>query len=409
MRILVISNLFPPVVRGGYELVCGGVVERLRARHDVHVLTTDLDRDEAPASEHVSRDLPYVTPGKRAVLRGPLDAAVSARHTRRVLEKIRPDVIYVWGMSFVSDAALRVCVDSGKPLALHFMDHWLGRLYVRDPFMRYLHPSSGYQRGAWRRLVQVVNRHPVLRLRVGAGQASLSWVSAALRDEVAAPPETISPLFERVIHPASPSGHLFAAAERAPAADRTVVFAGRVSPEKGIDVAYRALAELHSRHGLSARLSVAGRWAPGVRAQMDALAKELGITERVEVLGTLDPQELARVLARADAALIPSVWHEPAPLACVEAALACVPVVASRVGGIPEVLRDGEHALLFSPGNAQECADALARVFRDPVEAEQRARRALERGQELSFDTYASACESLLGDTVAAFGNRPDH
>src|SRR5829696_6937462 len=59
VRILVISDLYPPVAFGGYEMECASVVDHLRLAHDVHVLTCDRDADRAPADPTVLRELPY--------------------------------------------------------------------------------------------------------------------------------------------------------------------------------------------------------------------------------------------------------------------------------------------------------------------------------------------------------------
>ena len=102
--------------------------------------------------------------------------------------------------------------------------------------------------------------------------------------------------------------------------------------------------------------------------------------------------------------MIPSVWEDPFPLVCVEGAMARVPMVASDIGGIPECLHDREHALLFPPGDASACADALAEILTDTEGTEARVKRAFTRGQEFSLDRYLEASEQFLMDAVQAFG-----
>ena len=82
--------------------------------------------------------------------------------------------------------------------------------------------------------------------------------------------------------------------------------------------------------------------------------------------GELGPDGIAALLETAHALVVPSIWEEPAGLVCVEAALARVPIVASRSGGIPELVRDRLDGLLFSRGDAEQCAELLAETLADP-------------------------------------------
>jgi len=75
---------------------------------------------------------------------------------------------------------------------------------------------------------------------------------------------------------------------------------------------------------------------------------------------------VAAALASMDALVVPSIWPENSPLVIHEAFLAGVPVVASRIGGIPEVVEDGRSGLLFEPGNATDLARVLKRIIAEP-------------------------------------------
>ena len=86
----------------------------------------------------------------------------------------------------------------------------------------------------------------------------------------------------------------------------------------------------------------------------------------------------------------------------IEAALARVPVVGSRSGGMPEALEEDAHALFFPIGDAAACADALARVLTDAPETEARTARAFERARQLSLDGYARQAGELLSSAVAS-------
>src|SRR5436305_1865864 len=92
VRILVVSNLYPPVVRGGYEMECHDVVEHLRRRHEVTVLTSVHRRRQAATAPGVLRLLPFADSTRRtSVFLAPIAALRGVRKMRAVLAQCRPD------------------------------------------------------------------------------------------------------------------------------------------------------------------------------------------------------------------------------------------------------------------------------------------------------------------------------
>lgn len=403
LRILVISNLYPPAVAGGYEVECSGVVDHLRERHEVLVLTST--RGAGTPEDGVARLLPPVPPGSYLrSLRAPLDALRAARATRRVMGAFRPDLVYVWNGSQIPQAAIRVAETAGVPVAYRICEHWFGHMYRSDRFMRHLYGDDHGVRAAWTALARLVNRLPPLRLDPDRPvDAAVCWNAEAVRRLSPAPPSA-RVVLERIVYPATSQGEEMVGLDRSPAAVPTVACIGRVTQAKGTDVAYRAIAELRDRHGIEARLVVAGAGDPDFRERLRDLADELSIAALVDDRGQLARPAVKALLAEAHVAVVPSVWEEPAPLVCVEAALARVPVVASRVGGIPELLNDPEHALLCPPGDARAFADALARTLSDPSETAARCERAFARAQELRYGPYLAHMDAFLDDAVAALG-----
>ncbi len=191
--------------------------------------------------------------------------------------------------------------------------------------------------------------------------AALPCVSAAVRAQFA-PGDTRA----RVILDglALPDGPSVAADQRAPPqAGRPLVclVLGRISSWKGQDVLLRAIA------GVPAAVAVvAGDAWPGQERHETALRDlvgELGIGTRVRFAGFVaDPRPL---YAAADVVVVPSTRPDPLPNAALEAAAAGCCVVASRHGGLPEIVRDGETGLLVAPGDPAALARALGRLADD--------------------------------------------
>ncbi len=139
---------------------------------------------------------------------------------------------------------------------------------------------------------------------------------------------------------------------------RFVVLAvAHLIPEKGIDVALRALAELPADVVL---------WVVGDGSEAGRLRRlqaELGLGERVRFLG---PQRnVAPYMQAADCLACPSLWAEAAGLVNLEAQAVGLPVVGSRTGGIPEYIAEGETGLLFTPGDFREMAECIRQLLGD--------------------------------------------
>jgi glycosyltransferase involved in cell wall biosynthesis len=153
-----------------------------------------------------------------------------------------------------------------------------------------------------------------------------------------------------------------------PASDGTgLVWAGRLAGEKGIDDLLAAVSRLRSS-GLDARLDLLGDGPERVR--LEALAASLGLNGAIRFRGHIaDRAAYLDALRAADVFVMPS-RAEGVPKAVVEAMGAGVPVVASRVGGVPALLADGERGVLVGPGGSAALAEAIAGLASDQAARE---------------------------------------
>jgi glycosyltransferase involved in cell wall biosynthesis len=407
MRILVLSNLYPPIVRGGYEVECSGVVERLSESHSVLVLTSDLESAAAPPDRAIRRELSFLADDSRGALRAPraARAGVAAAHRALAWE---PDLVYSWNHSNTPQAALRVIADSGTPIAFRVCSHALGGLFVEDQFMRELLPARrSPQRSLWSVACRGVNALPSLHLQPERPlRAAISWNSEFIRSSVH-PPAFLERVLERVGHSVPRHGAIYAAVRREPAPEPEIVFLGRVTPFKGLEIAIRALALLLSNHGIPARLIVIGPEDPGHGAEMRALASSLGVGDSVSWLGQRTPEQASLSLARAHALIVPSLWQEPFPLVTIEGALARVPLVAADVGGIGEGMHNEEHALLYPSRDAAAAAAALMRTLTETEATAARVSRAELRARDFSLESYLADQERFVADAAVALGAGP--
>ena len=210
-------------------------------------------------------------------------------------------------------------------------------------------------------------------------------------------------------------------------ADRppTVLFYGRISPEKGqhlvLQAFRRVIAEIPS-----ARLVIIGQNALAGREFVDPLAADplfrdldqfwgkpaayqeyleslIGDDWRanVQLMGAVPNQTMINHLHSADVLVFPSLWHEPFGLPVIEAMSAGLPVVASRGGAFPETIADGETGLLVERGDVDELADALTKLLRDAELRQAMGRAGARRARELfswdsRIDEWVAAYQTLL-------------
>ena len=142
-----------------------------------------------------------------------------------------------------------------------------------------------------------------------------------------------------------------------------VLAVGRLVGGKGFALLLDALHALVGR-GRDVALTVVGD-GPS-RKHLHAQAARLGLGDRVEWVGALGQDEIRAAYARADVFCLPS-FAEGVPVVLMEAMAMAVPVVATRIAGIPELIEDGASGLLVTPARSDELADAIGRLVDDPA------------------------------------------
>lgn len=159
-------------------------------------------------------------------------------------------------------------------------------------------------------------------------------------------------------------------------------FTGRIVREKGLHVLLDAIARLKVRDGVSVELTVMGHFAPGegpdaaYHSEVEQIVRGNGLDSQVHFLGFVDsPREVYRTL---DGVILPSLVEEAQPLVMLDALAEGVPIVASRIGGIPAVMSGPLLDWLFNPGDVDDLADRLLELEALP-DAERQDLRSLAR------------------------------
>lgn len=366
MRILVLTNQYPPHSIGGYAQSCHSIIERLAARgHSAYVLTSDavlpgvaVDHDEE--SRGVHRDLHmwfrHLGRAEPAIPRpGMLNRLRYERHNQDVMRETlrtwRPDVVSVWEMGAMSLSTLTLVERTGIPMVLTVHDYWPEFAPAWDPWLRF------FDRRPWARRMAA----PLGLLTSGPelSKAMVNVVSRSLQEKLAT--ESRWPFNEAEIIPFGIDPKLFPVVEpEARDWGWNLLYVGRLDWAKGLRTLALAMRHLPA----SADLDVVGKGDPALPGMMRQLVGGSGPQERIR-FSSCPPSELAARYREADVLVFPSEWDEPFGLVPLEAMACGVPVVATGTGGSGEYLRDGENCLLFPPGDPEALAKAIQQLASD--------------------------------------------
>ena len=377
MRILFVSNLFPPCGRGGYEQWCEEVALALAARgHTMAVLTSNAGvtrGQRGPAAEGGSSTYPFAVhrllhsqvEGGLAhttlrLLREPRRfEAENLAHTQRVIDEFRPDAVMIWGMWNIDRSVpQRIEAQMGTRVAYYFCDYWptLPSAYVQ----RFQEPA---RHAPMQHVKSLLGRYFLPRL----GEAdplplrleNPICVSRAVRDILVARGAAVE--HARIVYGGT-SVEQFDVARPPDTAGPSargseplrLLYIGRLEPIKGVHTVVAAMQRLDS----SVSLSILGAGDPDYTAALQATVAQAGMGDRVHFLGAAQRAEVPQVLAQHDVLLFPSEWDEPFARSVLEAMAAGLAVVGTTTGGTGEILVEGETGLTFAAGDAGQLGRA---------------------------------------------------
>ncbi len=391
MKIVVFSDLYPPLFLGGYEIGASQIVAELRRRgHEVLILSSHEYYLQQPASGYLHRERPAESK-KEVVDTGlcvfgslpglyrchPFLAArklaavpLARQRYRAALRDFQPDLSLVFNPLGVVAPVLNDLTDysrqTGAPVHAYVSDNWLARWPDVNPLwsaLEYYRKSPIRRvRVAWRAAGRVLHEFGLLpdplppidqyfycsefirrlsrdNCATVAGQAVVHWGL---------------PHVERL--PVLPPGH-FDRAE-----PLTLVFAGQLLEHKGLVVLLRALPRCRRKHPLIVFGDDETDYAMGCKK----IAAKLGIQDQVRFLGKKKNAEMLELLSRSGHVLVvPSVWDEPFSIVVLEGMGVGLPVIASDTGGTAEAVADGETGFLFPRGNAKALTAVIDRLESD--------------------------------------------
>jgi glycogen(starch) synthase len=397
MRILVISNLYPPLHQGGYEIGCKDIADRLTARgHEVKVLTS-MHRCTGPVvTDNIHRRLQLSfdrIPSPEFTLE---KERINQSAFLRLCNDFDPEVVFMWNLAHVSISAAELACRRGIPTAYYISDNWLAT-WEMDHWYQ-LHRSTQ------------VNAHGLTPPPTGLELTNTIFASQYLRSRV-----------ERVGKKVAGSTvirwgvdtQLFQSRPKLSTLPARLLFVGQILPHKGVHTAIDALATLtRTAPVLDYSLTIVGDCdaSPGYVSQLRAQASSLGLSGRVVFTGKLPRHRLPDVYAEHDILIFPSVWDEPFAITPLEAMATKIAVVATPTGGSSEIFEHGKNAMVFEAEDSVSCASHIHKLALDQTLYEsicRTARTCVEK--QFTIERMVDGIETVLSRAVGAKGTSPEH
>lgn len=407
MKILALTNLYPPHHAGTFDLRCEALVNDFKLRgHTVQVLTSSHGMLMPQQGSEVER---------RLILNGVYDHPLVTSYNelkkielannaalRDTLATFAPDIVHVFSLTGLSKSMLFTLRQSRIPTVFDVADDWMTVDLKSDPWLRWWnHPASNMGRKALEisgqrnslddlaptRPMKGYDRLPELYTD-GPAPSSLGmfrferiyFASAWLKETAEEAGFLVN--HADVIHPGIAAEHFVEDVRPASAAPQKLLVVSPLHKRSGVLAAVKALQELR-RTGTKATLSIYGRGDSSYMAELRSLIALQQLP--VEFLNVSNfVRDLPAVYRRHDAFLYTSEEPEPFSFTVLEAMAAGLPVVGTALGGTRDLLRHGENALTFTPGEPYELAQAVHELQVSPALRVQMA----ETAQAEVFSVY---------------------
>jgi glycosyltransferase involved in cell wall biosynthesis len=400
MQILTAVHHFPPRYTGGAEWRAYRTATALQARgHEVRVICVER-MDTGPRGGVAWEDDTYEGVAVRRLsfnqatapdpFRWQYDNTWIGDHIRKLFDQAPPDIFHLIGGYLISASPLQVAHERGIPTVVTLTDFWFvcprismlrsdGQVStlpidaatcarcLAEEKRRYRLPgriAPGLMKAFWRlqkaQIHKVEARQSFLRRMLNQVNVVIS-PSQFLRStfvEAGVDPQRI--IFSRQgrdfpdLRPEIPA-NTFSPPLR-------VGYVGQIAWHKGVHVLFEAM-----RRMPGAPLTVRVYGDTGPFPEYSKRLRWLGTQDgRIELAGVYGRQEVSRVLRGLDVIVVPSLWYENSPNVILEAFAHRIPVITSNLGGMAELVNDGENGLLFKAGDPDGLAWQLRRLLEDP-------------------------------------------
>lgn len=393
MKILQLSAYADPI--GGAEIYRDGLTEELERRgHTVARFGTSPDRE---LDEPLDRVVRRGTFDPTRLVRD--DAVTDALAT--LLDRFDPDLVHVHNLYSLALSVDRLLAASGRPVVQTVHDYsvvcpnaWCtrpdGTLCEGGAGAKCFEHDCGANYPFDAKLVLVTRlRHRLLQGLIRAAICPSRYLADLYGNHG----------FRNVRHVFNYVDAQKLALEPAERSARELLYLGRLDPEKGIDQLLEAMPRILEAEP-ETRLTVVGG---GLAADsLHEHASRLGLDASVTFHAKVPYEEVKRFYATATLKILPSIWCENSPLTAYECMVAGLPMVGCRIGGIPDLVADGETGALCRPRDPGDLADKVVALLRDPEGRARMSQRMQERAGDFTRERNVDQVEAIYREVLEA-------
>jgi glycogen synthase len=398
MKILALTNLYPPHHAGTFDHHCHTVTESLRLRgHTILVLTSSHGLRTEQRDAEIERRLQLNGVFGHPSVTGVMELKALEIHNNDVLaetlDQFQPDVVHVFSLLGLSKSLIFSLHNSKRPVVYDVYDHWLSANVREDPWLHFWNaPSLPFLEQSKRKALEMsgerIRLDSTAPTRLMRGYDRVPGVFGNGKDRAAVAPNSIAGFrfnhiyfcsqtlkhltvqvgfcvtHAEVIHPGITAAYI-GDIKPAGAPMKRFLTVARLNEESGVMTALKAL-KITRAAKLDITLSVYGRGDSSYVADLRSfvVANQLP----VEFLNVSNQNtDLPAVYKRHDVLLHTPEWAEPFPFTALEAMACGLPVIGSRSGGMEELLRHGENALTYPSGDAVELAARIQELLISPA------------------------------------------
>lgn len=408
MKILVITNLYPPHEIGGYEIRCRDVCERLMSYgHEIRILTSDHHvTGRAKVEEpHVSRRLKiHGMYGNPWLPIHKLHAQEQLNHEMliREIESTRPDAIHVWNMGGISKSLLHRLEQGSIPVIYDVSDHWIARSLNADVWLSWWNKPASTGPAFVRGLLTAIGSKATISRKVPTRAATelqfrhIYFCSAFMRDHTASKGWPVK--HASIIHCGIATGQFDVKTDHSDF--RKLLWVGRLSEDKDPLTAVRALAAAHRMGMTHLTLDLFGHGDPEYVARVDEEIASANLQSSIN-RKTASAAEMRQLYAKYDALLFTSDWGEPFALTPLEAMASGLPVITSLDGGQAELAKDGINSLVAAAKQPELYAKRIQELSQSQELRSSISKIALDEARtRFDIDIISRQIESFLLEAV---------
>ena len=405
MRILICSSFFPPYYLGGAELVAYKQAQELkRLGHDVRVfcgrLTNHLLRTPGRKVDKGAFHTTRVSMTARDISGTTWDFRSDGilQEGCRVLDEFSPEIVHFHNLVGLSLRLIDECDQRRIPTVMTLHDYW--GICFKNTLLK--NDGSVCTRGGLACLgcrevlsgdlplpTPVRYAHFLLALRKVSRFISPSRYLAEQYTANGIPREKIAVIKNGIdLAPFTPQPRRHG--------PFTVGFIGHLGEHKGLDILLHALSRMDDP---KPRLLVIGTGEE--EGALKNFCHELDLDHYVTFAGHVDNQKIATVYQKIDVLVVPSVWPENSPVTITEAMASGIPVIASDIGGIPELVEDGVTGFLVPVRDSHAMAERIARLLERPQLKQDMGQAALARIQPYRLQNQVEQIVGIYQEVVA--------